>query len=56
MSDNKIYTTQELITYFNEELVKLPNDERLTDMNFRRPEIAVIIEALHHYLDSDDCK
>lgn len=54
--NDKTYTIQELITYFNEEMDKLPNDYRLTAMNFNRREIAVIIEALRHHLDSDDCK
>lgn len=51
-------TTNELIEYFDEKLAEesaIVNKDILV-MYFKHSEINLILSALHHYLDSDDCK
>lgn len=63
---SKRYNLSELIEYFDEKLVEcvhfdandnvVINEDILVDMCFKHSEINLILSALHHYLDSDDCK
>lgn len=50
------YQIDELIEYLNEEYLKLNDPIQLTDLNFYRAEINIILVALRHYLESDDRK
>lgn len=63
---SKRYNLKELIEYFDEKLAEtihfdaegraVANQDILVDMCFKHSEINMILSALHHYLDSDDCK